>query len=309
MPKAKGLFHKAAIQSGANLHLRPLAEAVKATEGFLELAGVRPDRLHELQEMRSDVLNNAWIMLNRGGNTPGGDQSCPVVDGKTIPAHPFDPVAPPTAANVPVIVGTNKDETTLFLATDNLTGRTIEYDEEKMRQTIVARMGDWWVNKKVAVERVDDLIATYRRTRPEATPAELTIAITTDQWRVASIRLAERQAAGGTAPVYMYLFTWESKAAYGRLKSAHGFEIPFVFNHADLPIRLFRDAPERFRLAAEMSGAWAAFARSGNPDHAGIPHWPAYDAKDRATMIFGKETHIENDPASEERKAWEGIVW
>jgi para-nitrobenzyl esterase len=307
MPAAKGLFHTAAIESGPGLRMRTLEEATSHTRAFLELVGVSPDRIEALQKFRADVLNRAWIEFTKEGTAPGGNQTAPVVDGKILPVHPFDPVPAPSGVDIPVIVGTNKDEQTLFLALNRVTGRPIDYDEETVRKIILSRTRRG-SDSSVMAERLDDVIAVYRRTRPGITPSELLIAITTDQMRVASIRLAERKAAAGGAPAYMYLFTWESKASWGRLKSAHTFEIPFVFNNAAMPLRLFRDAPERFRLAAEMSGAWAAFARSGNPDHAGIPHWPAYDAKDRATMIFGKETHVENDPASEERKAWQGII-
>jgi para-nitrobenzyl esterase len=247
------------------------------------------------------------MVFTRGGTIPGGDQSAPVVDGTTIPVHPFDPVAAPTGGDVPVIVGTNKDEATLFLAIDNLTGRTIEYDEDQMRKIIAARSRRG-TNTQLLNDKMDEIIATYRRNRPGASVADILIAISTDQARVASIRLAERKAAAGGAPAYMYLFTWESKAAYGRLRSAHGFEIPFVFNNVDQPISLFRGAPQRFKLGAEMSAAWVAFARSGNPDHPGIPHWPAYTTDSRATMLFGDETHVENDPAGEERQLWDGII-
>jgi len=126
---------------------------------------------------------------------------------------------------------------------------------------------------------------------------------------VASIRLAERKAAGSSAPVYMYLFTWESLVARGRLMSAHSFEIPFVFNYMDDPSVIFLgDKPERFKLAENMSGAWVAFTRSGNPNHKGIPKWSTYTADKRATMLFNIECRVENDPFSEERKLWDGII-
>lgn len=165
------------------------------------------------------------------------------------------------------------------------------------------------MNPETMGARLEDLIATYRRTRPGATPTDIVMAITSDQTRISSIRLAERKVAGGSAPVYMYLFTWESPVLRGRLKSAHMFEIPFVFNNvADPYIRFVAKSPERFALAANMSGAWTAFARTGNPDHQGIPHWPTYSVEKRATMLFNAECRVEDDPRSEERRAWDGII-
>jgi para-nitrobenzyl esterase len=106
----------------------------------------------------------------------------------------------------------------------------------------------------------------------------------------------------------MYLLTWESPALNGMLKACHVLESPFVFNNVEPSIGLIGNGPERFVLAKSISSAWASFARTGNPDHAGIPHWPAYTKEKRATMIFNTECRVENDPRSEERKAWDRII-
>jgi para-nitrobenzyl esterase len=104
----------------------------------------------------------------------------------------------------------------------------------------------------------------------------------------------------------MYLFTWESPFRGGILKSCHTLEMPFVFNNVE-PIVLIGDSPDPFKLAAAFSGAWLAFARTGNPNHPGIPRWPTYDKVKRATMIFNTECRVENDPRGEERAAWDDI--
>jgi len=307
MPAAKGLFHRAAVQSGPCLRVLTVEEATRNAEGFLDLVRVSPDRIDDLHKFRTDVLNNAWLHYTRGGNLPGGDQTTPVLDGRNIPVHPFDPVAAPTASRVPLIIGTNKDEMTLFLSINMTDGQSIEYDEPSMRSTILRRARRW-INGQVMKARLEDLIATYRKGMPKATPSDLLIAITSDQTRIGSILLAERKQAGGKAPVYMYLFTWESPVSRGRLKSAHTFEIPYVFNNVDSSIRLIGHSPERFKLAANMSKAWAAFARTGNPNHKGIPRWPKYTTEKCSTMLFNNECIVENDPGKIERKAWDGII-
>jgi para-nitrobenzyl esterase len=104
----------------------------------------------------------------------------------------------------------------------------------------------------------------------------------------------------------MYLLTWESPFRRGILKSCHTLEMPFVFNNIE-PIDLIGNSPDRFKLAVAFSRAWLAFARTGNPNHPGIPQWPTYGKAKRSTMIFNTECRVENDPRAEERAAWDGI--
>ncbi len=304
MPAAKGLFHRAIVQAGPALRVKTSEEATRRAKQFLDFVHVTPQRVHWLHEMKPYVIYLAWMSLPQDEERAGGDMA-PVLDGKVIPAHPFDPVAAPTAANIPLIIGTNKDEWLFMMMRDPLFGK---YNEEQMRERVIAALSQR-LSDKVAVEKADELIAGYKRTRPGATPHDILAAIGSDRMRVASIRLAERKIDGGSAPVYMYLFTWESEVAQGRLKSAHSFELPFVFNYVNDPSVLFvGNSPERFKLAAAMSGAWTAFARNGDPTHKDLPRWPMYDKKDRATMLFNIKSREENDPFGEERRLWDGII-
>jgi para-nitrobenzyl esterase len=234
---------------------------------------------------------------------PRGGEFAPVVDGKIIPNHPFDPVAAPTASDVPLLIGTNKDEMTFMLMRDPLFGK---YDHDTMRQRILAALASKKTDN-MQKEGIESLLKTYSRTRPGATPHDILIAINSDRMRVGSIRLAERKVSGGPAPVFMYLFTWESPALNGMLKSCHTLEIPFVFNNME-PIGILGDSPERFSLAKRMSAAWVEFARKGDPNHEGIPLWQPYSPSKRSTMIFNTFCREEVDPNGEERKAWEGIL-
>jgi para-nitrobenzyl esterase len=303
MPAAKGLFHRAVSQSGPGIRERAATEdAAKVTREFLGTFGLRPEQVGALHKMRADMIYSGWAALKPAAGMPMG-QFAPVVDGKVLPAHPFEPVAAPTAANVPLMIGTNKDETTFMLMRDPQFGK---YDETSMRESLIEKTRDK-IGIEVPVEKIDDLIAFYRRTRPAATPTEILVAITSDRTRITAIRVAERKAAGGPAPVFMYLFTWESPFLGGMLKSCHTLEMPFVFNNVEPTIGILGDKPERLDLAAKMSGAWLAFARSGDPNHKGTPHWPAYTTGERATMLFNTECRVQNDPYSDERKVWEGI--
>jgi para-nitrobenzyl esterase len=153
----------------------------------------------------------------------------------------------------------------------------------------------------------DKILGVYKKTRPNDSPWELLIGIQSEGTRLRSIELAERKAAAGGAPVWMYLFTWESQALGNLFKSAHAMEIPFVFDQPDVA-PMTGDTPERPDLAATMSKAWTAFARNGDPNFDGLPRWPAYNADSRSTMLFNVPSKVEDDPRREERLVWGGLV-
>ena len=151
---------------------------------------------------------------------------------------------------------------------------------------------------------LDDLIAVYKKGRPNATPSDIYFAVTTDRMmRINAITQAERKTAQGAAPAYMYIFAWETPVLGGKLKSPHGIEMGFVFDNTDKTTGMNGTGADLQPLADKVSGAWAAFARTGNPSHAGIPKWPAYTPTDRATMVFNDECKLVNDPGKEERLA------
>ncbi len=303
MPAAKGLFHRAVSQSGPGVRGRAAAEeANQTTRELLAVFGLKTEQVGALHKMRADMIYSGWMGIKPAAGMPMG-QFAPVVDGKVLPSHPFDPVAAPTAAGVPLMIGTNKDEMTFMMMRDPKFGK---YTEGELRDAVIARTSDK-TGFPVPEEKVDALIGTYRRTRPRATPTEIIVAIATDRMRMGAIRVAERKAAGSPAPVYMYLFTWESPFMGGILKCPHTMEMPFVFNNVEPAIGILGNSPERIPLAAKVSGAWLAFARSGNPNHQGLPGWPTYNKEERATMVFGSECKVENDPRGEERQAWAEI--
>jgi para-nitrobenzyl esterase len=303
MPAAAGLFHRAIVQSGPGLRGVDAADATAFAERLLAHLGLSARQLDKLQALPHAQLTEALATMPNPsqddaglGGRPRGNamRLAPVVDGAFLPVHPFDPVAAPTAANVPLMIGTNKDEAALFLAGDPRRRRLEEHE-------LIARL------RPMLGDRLDDILSVYRRTRPNDTPWELLIGISSERTRLASIQLAERKAAGGPAPVYMYLFTWESDHLGGLFKAAHAMEIPFVFDHPDVaPFTGSR--PDRYELAASMSRAWIAFARHGDPNHDGLPAWPAYTPERRATMIFDVPCQVEDDPRREERLVWEGMA-
>ena len=302
MPEAQGLFHRAVVQSGPALRASEPVPATELAERLLAHLGLRADRLADLQMMPHERLTEGLSTMPPPPDDPSRPWPLrgsalllrPVVGGRHLPAHPFEPVASPSAADVPLLIGTNKDEAALFLAGDP---RRRRLTEEELIERLTPMLG----------ERRDEILAVYREQRPNDTPWDLLIGVASETTRLASIRLAERKADAGRAAVYMYLFTWESDHFGGLFKSAHGMEIPFVFDHPDVA-PMTGTQPGRYRLAETMSRAWAAFAHTGDPSHNGLPAWPAYDAGRRATMLFDLPSRLDDDPRREERLAWEGMA-
>jgi para-nitrobenzyl esterase len=152
--------------------------------------------------------------------------------------------------------------------------------------------------------KLDSLIAAYRKSRPHATPSDIFFAITTDRMtRMDAITQAERKAAQHAAPVYMYLFEWHTPVLGGKLKATHGIEVAFVFDNVDKVPRWIGQGTGLQALADKVSSTWVEFARTGNPNHAALPHWPDYETITRATMIFNDECKVVNDPGKDERLA------
>jgi para-nitrobenzyl esterase len=302
MPRAKGLFHRAIIQSGAAVRLRTRERALALTECVLQHLGSAAATIEALQSVPVEHLLAAVEPAQRAlgpSPTPLFDRYPfgPVVDGNVLPAHPFDPEASAINADVPLIIGDMKDETTNFLAVvEPVWNRTLT--EGEMRQRIAA----------IAGERAGAVCDLYRRLYPALNPAEQLIAATTDSnFRIRSLVLAQRRAALRRAPVWMYSFAWETPVLGGKLKAPHAMDVPFVFNTLDLTNATGGDRDAQ-ALADTMSSLWANFARTGRPEHAAIPIWPAYDTERRATLILDKECRIENDPGGEARRLWQEIT-
>jgi para-nitrobenzyl esterase len=299
MPAAAGLFHRAIIQSGAAVRLRTKERALQLTDLVLKELGVSAG---QLQTVPVAALLAAIKPAERAlGPSPhrlfDRYPFGPVVDGDVLPRQPFDPEAPDIMRDIPLIIGDMKDEMASFLAPDDLVWHR-ELSEAQMVDRVHA----------IAGARTDRVVETYRRLYPGASPADRLITTTTDSnFRIRSLVLAQRRVAKAAAPVWMYSFNWETPVLGGKMKAPHAMDVPFTFNTIDLTNATDGSATAK-RLAETMSGVWAAFARNGVPDHPSIPHWPAYDVTERATLILDAECRVENDPRGETRALWEDIT-
>jgi para-nitrobenzyl esterase len=288
MPAAKGLFHRAAIESGPGLTAVPREAATKTATAFLNLLGLDKTKLDQLQKVSVEELIEAQSMT-RGGFSP-------VHDGDVIPENMFDPVATPISADVPLLIGSNKDEGTFLLQSD---AELFTFDDAGLKSRVKNSAG----GSDEAAERI---LGVYRKTYPNAKPTDYWVQIFTDRsMRMRSITLAERKAAQKKAPVYMYFFAWNTVGFGGKYKALHMSEIPFVFDNIWAAEAMTHGLPEAKALAAKMSAAWIAFARNGNPAAPkGLPEWPAYSEEKRSTMILDNSPRVEDDPSHELRLFW-----
>jgi para-nitrobenzyl esterase len=281
MPRAKGLYHKVIIESGATLKVRTVEAAVQATDKALGILGFSRATARRVLTLPTD----AFLPF---GSTVGPVGSGPMVDGRLLPRQPFDPGAPPTAAGIPLLIGSNETEMTVAAKPADFA-----FSADGLRARMAPQLGD----------RLDAVLAVYRAGRPSATPSELYHFMTADLRTTRPTHLqAERQSVQNHAPVYLYRMAWRTPVDGGKLMSPHGIELPFVWNNLEACRHLVGYGAELAPMAARMSRMWAAFARSGDPNIAGHVHWDRFTPETRATMVFDVQDRLVNDPYKAERE-------
>jgi len=290
MPSAKGLFHRAVIESGATIKLVERDAAAKVAERLLSKLSLNNTQLRELQSLPLQKIMSAYFAVVR--DMAGADQMTvgfsPTMDGKVVSQHPYHPTASAVSADVPVMIGSTRTE--LTLQSDEA---AFTLDEPGLRKRVTDLLG----------ASTGPVLDVYRRANPGATPSDLYFLIASDyRYSAPTMKIAERRAALGKGPVYLYYFRWETPIDGGRLKSPHTIEIPFAFDNVKTS-RLTRDSQEAGALADKVSDAWIAFARTGDPNTPKLPRWPAFNAADRPTMVFNNVSKVENDPLREQRLA------
>ena len=303
-PAARGLFHRAVAQSGAADNVLSPSVAAGVTADLLGRLGVTTIEglLAAPADRITDVAAEVEGRLHQDPSRLAGRTGIaramafqPVVDGEWLPEDPEVAVASGRAIDVPLLIGTNRDEWNLFrlMSPGGL-------DHPELLDRLERIFGDG--------HRVHD---TYAQEHPAATIDDLWSAVLTDAtFRIPAIRLVEARIAA-SSPTFQYLFTWATPALGGVVGSCHALEIPFVFGVLDNPGAEFllgaTDAPELRRLSERMQDAWLAFARTGDPNTAGLPHWPAADIATRPVMRFDLASELVADPGAATRVLWEGV--
>ncbi len=304
-PRARGLFSRAILQSGAASNVYDPEDALRVAETFMKELGLVPD---DLDGLRAKPLEAVLAAQERAvaqliGVVPQLPFQ-PVVEGDLLPRPPLAAIAGGLSREVPVMIGTNLEEQKLYSPTDP---KSLQLDDEgllrRCRRALPAPGPDGRPRGEHAIQRY----RAAREGRCDVSPRELWFAIETDRWfRIPATRLAEQHAAHQPA-TWAYLFTWKSPALGGMLGSCHALEIPFVFGCVDdrLVQRFVGDHPAVAGISQRMQDAWLGFARSGDPAHLELGAWPRYDAARRATMHFGEECRVEDAPFEAERVFWD----
>ena len=329
MPDAEPFFNKASIESGPGIRMFPRDMAAETTLMVLKQLGLGRNDWRGLLEVPGDKLLQAQVDLGRqpgggpltmsggrkgigGGGRPGGFG--PVVDGTVLPHDPFDPVAPLISKNKPLLVGYNRDETIFFFAESHNTD-LFNLTESGLKDRLQKEFGT----------NADAVYDAYRKSRPDASATDLYIAISSARMiGFGSITIAERKYAQHGAPVYMYIFTHESRRLVPGTQhifgAAHAQEIAYKFDliqpresgpQANSPNPASAMMPESdadsVKAAHNMSEMWSTFARTGKPGAKEQPDWVAYDTTRRSTMLINAECKLVDDPFSLERGVWENL--
>ena len=287
MPAADGLFDKAVIQSGPGVFSGKPAEAADYAAKILDAAGV--ETLEDLRNVRSDEIVEAVRKATPAGSAMGrGPQFGSIADGTIIPRDPFLPAAPEQARDIPVLIGYNKDEMTLFLAAQPWFGRLTEGTLDAM----TGAMG----------EQAVAAVAAYRKRYPDYSPTHLAAIAMGTRFVRGTYLLADQQAKTASAPVYVYRLTWETPIGGGMLRTPHTLDIPLMFDNAKESAALVGTGEDAQTMADMMSDAWIAFAKTGTPSSALLPEWKPYTPSARNVMELNVEPQLVDDPEKDIRE-------
>jgi para-nitrobenzyl esterase len=322
MPAAAPFFNKASIESGPGIRMMPRDSAAETTLMTLKYLGLEKSDWRKLPEVPAEKLLEAQVGLGQqargggplgmnggrkgmsGGSRPGGFG--PVVEGAVLPAHPFDPVAPAISKGKPLLVGYNRDETVFFF--------------NQQRNVEVFNLTETALKERLSKEfagEADAIYDAYHKSRPDASPSDLYVAITTARMiGIGTATIADRKYAQKGASAYMYVFKHENPAlipgTQHKMGTPHAMEITYKFNNVQPAAGGGTGStggarPESVKAAHNMSEMWSTFARTGRPAAKGQPSWPPYSTEKRSTMEIDAECRVVDDPYPLERRLWERL--
>jgi para-nitrobenzyl esterase len=299
MPAAQGLFHRAIVESGSILQGILPENAEKVTDAIVSELGLTAATIGQIQTLPYQQILTAAekVLRERRPKDVGGIPNFrrlsavlgfgPVVDGKILPHHPFDPGAPAISADIPMIIGTTLNEFVTALNHPEFEAMS----EADLQKRVSEIYGD----------RAMSIIGAFRQRAPRAKPFDIWSRIAASGVRGSAIEQAKLKAAQGRAPAYLYWFTWQTPILSGRPRAFHCAEIAFVFDNTDRCETMTGGGAEARTLAGKMCDAWIQFARTGNPNHPQLPNWPAFSAEAIATMIFDRPPRVEMNPDGAEQ--------
>jgi para-nitrobenzyl esterase len=299
MPPAKGLFHRVVCMSGQLIAGTPKERATERARAVLKELGLEPGNIEAIRSMPVEQIRKAAAASPQYG---------PVQDGRSLPTGPFWPEAAAQSLEVPLLLGNTHDETRFLGGVRGVDLWTLQWDG------IVPALkasGPFLRDYDPEV-----MVAKYREWYPAYTPTDVYFQITTDMrvWRTEQIA-AEKRASNAVSAkrTWVYQMDWGSPAAHGRYKAPHTMDLPFAFDNVALaPGMVGGSAEEQTRaqaMADAVSETYIAFARTGDPNNAKVPHWPNFNLETRPTMIFDDNVRVENDPRGRQRALIEAVPY
>jgi para-nitrobenzyl esterase len=283
MPAAQGLFHRAAVQSGSLVFHMPREAAAQVSQAFIGQLGLTPATLDRIQDL-------PWTQILAAQTAIGAHAFAPIVDGAHIPAHPAEAQVASLSDNVPLIISTTLDDAGLFFDRFAMT-------EQELGSTLSTGYGA----KSALLEK------TYREHFPTKSPYLLYAQLITDAgFRRFAHAQAEAKAARQRAAVYTYLWEWTCPAFDGKFGAAHAMDVAASM-HNERDAILGSGSTDAHRMCDALASAFLAFAKTGDPNNAQIPKWPRFDASQRSTLVFDRDTRVERDPHAALRTLWLGM--
>jgi para-nitrobenzyl esterase len=297
MPRAKGLFHKGVVLSGAGLRRGERARSEKLGAYVMQEAGLSGAEVDKLQAMRwKDYLAVAAKALEKlnaeDGAIPLRGGFNPVVDGVDLPQHPYHPAAAPTAADIPLIICSTLNEISPSTFDRSLDGVTLAEVAErvKTRAGFGAGYGD----------HAKEVVEAYAKAFPGRKPTEIWSLVSSTRQNVVALADAKSKQP---APVYVAWFNWQPPMFDGRMGAFHCLDICFWFQNTDLMLSHTGGGARPRQLATKMAGALVQFMKTGDPSGGGLPPWPRYTSAQGETMVLDDASQVRNDPDREARKA------
>lgn len=295
LPQSRGLFTKVIAESGGCNDLRTREQAAGFTKQFFQIAGVSDAA--SLRKLTQEQIVDLVARLQAANRTEAEMIFAPVVDGTVIPKDPVEAVREGAARGIALLNGVNHDEYNYF-ALFNPGLKTMPLE------TFFTVAPDL---KERVNNRKEEVLEFYRNRLKGAEEGGQTLECVTDvMFHVPHMQFSDAQSA--YAKVWLYSFDWRSNAQKD-LGACHAIELPFVFQNFDSPLAGQIVGPHPpMALSDAMQDAWIAFARAGDPNHAGLPNWPSYDTERRATMIFNTACELKEDPDKEVRQFYQDLL-
>ncbi len=294
-------FRRAILESGAAAHVSEPEQAEFVARWFLDALGLEPRQWRELRRLSThQILRAQRSALGAPPERIGRLPWQPTLDGELLDRQPLESIGQGAAANLELLIGTNREEWKLFAAPALHLRAMGPTELERRTAALLEASGRLGSEARRAIR-------LYREAENgDLSPYEIWIALRSDEYfRIPALRLAEEQSRQG-AGTFAYRFDFPTPALPDTLGACHGIELPLVFGTLDHPLfrPLFLGSSDARRLSAAMREAWVTFAATGAPGAVGLPSWQPYEPARRGTLLLDRDSALRSDPGAEARRFW-----